>query len=152
MEIVKIEDKSLADLCDEMLTCLIIEERKYDTNICENLVVRDWYSNTLDNKQRVTFAAIEQGETMGFIHGFIKDEAGSFVNNTVVTLDAMYVKDKNRGIGIGTALIEEFKKWGKSANAKYMDLTVLVDNCSAIELYKKQGFTPLKNYMRSTLK
>lgn len=151
MEIIKIADKSLADICDEMLTCLIIDERKYDTNISENLVVRDWYSTTLDNKHRVTFAAIEQGEAIGFIHGFIKDEAGTSVNDTVITLDAMYVKDKNRGFGIGTALIEEFKKWGKSADAKYIDLTVLVDNCSAIELYKKQGFIPLKSYMRSAL-
>lgn len=58
----------------------------------------------------------------------------------------MYVKDKNRGLGIGIALIEEFKRWCKSVNAKYIDLTVLVDNFSAIELYRKQGVIALKNY------
>ncbi|MBU3196739.1 GNAT family N-acetyltransferase [Clostridium algidicarnis] len=58
----------------------------------------------------------------------------------------MYVKDKNRGPGIGTAFIEEFKRWCKSVNAKYIDLTVLVDNCSAIELYRKQWVIALESY------
>lgn len=151
MKIIKVTDQFLANSCDEMLTALIMDERSYDTNIREDFVVRDWYSTTLDNEQLVTFVAMQGEEVIGFIHGFVKDEAGTFVNNTVIVLDAMYVKEKNRKQGIGTALIEEFKKWGKSVDAKFIDLKVLVDNSSAIELYKKHSFTPLKSYMRSTL-
>lgn len=152
MRIIRVTDKSIANRCDEMLTSLIMDERKFDTNINENFVVSDWYSTTLDNEQQVTFAAIEGEEVIGFIHGFVKDEAGTTVNDTVILLDAMYVKEKNRRHGVGTALIEEFKKWGKSVNAKFIDLTVLDDNHSAIELYKKHAFVPLKSYMRSLLK
>lgn len=152
MKITRVTNKSLANICDEMLTSLIMDERKYDTNIKENFVVRDWYSTTLDNKQRITFAAIDGEEVMGFIHGYVKDEAGICVNDTVILLDAMYVKEKYRKHGVGTALIEEFKKWGKSIDAKFIDLTVLDDNYSAIKLYKKHAFTPLKSYMRSVLK
>lgn len=151
MQIIKVTDKSLADICDEMLTLLIMDERQYDRNISENFSVHDWYSTTLDNEQRITFAAIHEGEAIGFIHGFIKDESGTSVNDTVIMLDAMYVKDKNRKQGVGTALIEEFKKWSKSVDAKYIDLTALVDNNSVIELYRKHGFIPLKSYMRNAL-
>ncbi len=151
MKIIKVTEKYLADICDEMLTSLIMDERKYDTNIIENFVVQDWYSTTLDDEHRITFAAIQGDEVIGFIHGFVKDEAGTFVNNTVILLDAMYVKEKNRKHGVGTALIEEFKKWGKSIDAKYIDLTVLVDNDSAVELYRKNAFIPLKTHMRSVL-
>ncbi|GKX65352.1 GNAT family N-acetyltransferase [Inconstantimicrobium mannanitabidum] len=152
MNIIKVTDKPLADACDEMLTSLIMDERQYDRNISENFIVCDWYSTTLDNEQLITFAAIDEGEAIGFIHGFIKDQAGTYVNETVVMLDAMYVKDKSRKQGVGTALIEEFKKWGKSVHAKYIDLTVLIDNSSGIELYKKHGFIPLKSYMRNEIK
>lgn len=151
MKIIKVTDKSLADKCDEMLTALIMDERKYDANIKEGFAVSDWYNSTLENKYRITFAAVEGDEAFGFIHGFIKEEAGTTVNDTVIMLDAMYVNERSRGLGIGTALIEEFKSWGKSVNAKYIDLTVLTDNLSANTLYKSKGFTPLKSYMRCIL-
>lgn len=152
MQIIKVVDKSLADICDELLTYLIKDERKYDKNINENFVVRDWYSTTINNKHRVTFAAIVEGEAIGFIHGLIKEEAGTVVNDTVVKLDALYVKNNNRKQGVGTALIEKFKKWSKEVGAKYIDLSVLVDNCSTVELYRKNGFIPLESYMRHELK
>lgn len=151
MKIIKVTEASLANMCDEMLTSLIMDERKYDSNIKEDFVVSDWYSTTLDNEQQITFIAMDGDEAIGFIHGFVKDEAGILVEDTVILLDAMYVKEKNRKQGVGTLLIEEFKKWGKSTNAKYMDLTVLADNSAAIELYKRHAFTPLKSYMRSVL-
>ncbi len=152
MKIIKVTDKYLANKCDEMLTSLIKDERNYDNNIIENFEVHDWYSTTLDDDQRITLIAIQEDEAIGFIHGFVIAEAGTTVNDTVIVLDAMYVKEKNRKLGIGEALIDELKKWGKSIDAKFIDLKVLVDNRSAIELYKKKNFTPLKTYMRSELK
>lgn len=151
MKIIKVTNKSLADICDEMLTNLIEDERKYDSNFREDFVVRDWYSTTLDNPNRVTFVAVEGEEIIGFIHGFIKDKAGTTVNNTVIVLDAMYVKEERRNQGVGTELINEFKNWSRSVNGKYIDLTALNNNFSAIELYKGQGFEPLKSYMRCTI-
>lgn len=149
MRIVKVKDKTFADKCDNMLTDLIIDERKYDKNRSNDLVVHDWYCTTLDDNKRVTFVAIEEENVLGFIHGYIKEEAGTTVNDTVVVLDALYVKENNRNKGIGTSLIDEFKKWSKALEAKYIDLLVLINNNSAIELYKKHGFKPLKSYMRA---
>ncbi|MPM48068.1 hypothetical protein SDC9_94790 [bioreactor metagenome] len=149
MRIVKVKDKTFADKCDNMLTDLIIDERKYDKNVSNDLVVHDWYCTTLDDNKRATFVAIEEENVLGFIHGYIKEEAGTTVNDTVVVLDALYVKENNRNKGIGTSLIDEFKKWSKSLEAKYIDLSVLINNNSAIELYKKHGFKPLKSYMRA---
>ncbi len=151
MKIIKVTDETLANQCDAMLSNLIMDERKYDTNIREDFLVYDWYLTTLANEQRITYAAIMEEELIGFIHGFIKDEAGTYVNDTVLCLDAMYVKEKYRKNGVGTSLMEEFKRWGKSVHAKFMDVTVLNDNHPAIEMYKKHGFIPIKSYMRSEL-
>lgn len=152
MKIIKVTDKSLANLCDKLLTSLIQDEKNYDANINENFEVHDWYSTTLDDERRITFAAIQKEAVIGFVHGFILAEAGTSVNETVIVLDALYVNEKNRKHGVGTALIEEFMKWGKSVDAKFVELKVLVGNNSAIEFYKKHTFTPLKSYMRSVLK
>lgn len=151
MKIVRVTDKVLADACDSMLTLLIMDERKYDKNIKRDFVVNGWYSSTLNDENRVTFAAVEEEKAVGFIHGFIKDEAGVTVNDTVIMLDAVYVKDENRRKGIAKSLISKLKKWGKAVNAGYIDLTVLNDNYKAIELYEKLGFIPVKTYMRSKL-
>lgn len=151
MKIVRVVDKELADKCDEMLTALIMDERRYDTNIKKDFVVNGWYCTTLSDKNRATFATVEGEKAVGFIHGFIKEEAGVTVNNTVLILDAVYVNAENRRKGIAKTLIDEFKKWGKTVNAGYIDLTVLNDNCKAIKLYEKLGFIPVKTYMRSKL-
>ena len=74
MKILRVADKSLADMCDEMLTSIIMEERESDSNINENFVVNDWYSTTLEDEQRITYAAIDGEEAIRFIHGFAKDE------------------------------------------------------------------------------
>ncbi len=68
MKILRVADKSLADMCDEMLTSIIMEERESD------FVVNDWYSTTLEDEQRITYAAIDGEEAIRFIHGFVKDE------------------------------------------------------------------------------
>jgi len=151
MKVVRVIDKELADKCDEMLTSLIMDERKYDANIKKDFVVNGWYFTTLGDKNKVTFAAVEEEKAVGFIHGFIKDEAGVTVNDTVLMLDAVFVNTENRGRGIAKALIDELKKWGKAVNAGYIDLTVLNDNYKAIRLYEKLGFVPVKTYMRKKI-
>jgi len=151
MKVVRVIDKELADKCDEMLTSLIMDERKYDANIKKEFVVNGWYFTTLGDKNKVTFAAVEEEKAVGFIHGFIKDEAGVTVNDTVLMLDAVFVNTENRGRGIAKALIDELKKWGKAVNAGYIDLTVLNDNYKAIRLYEKLGFVPVKTYMRKKI-
>ena len=109
MKIIKVTDLFLASSCDEMLTALIMDERSYDTNIREDFVVRDWYSTTLDNEQLVTFVAMQGEEVIGFIHGFVKDEAGTFVNNTVIVLDAMYVKEKTENRVLELRLLKSLR-------------------------------------------
>lgn len=151
MKVVRVIDKELADKCDEMLTSLIMDERKYDANIKKDFVVNGWYFTTLGDKNKVTFAAVEEEKAVGFIHGFIKDKAGVTVNDTVLMLDAVFVNTENRGRGIAKALIDELKKWGKTVNAKYIDVGALNDNYKAIGLYEKLGFAPLKTYMRKKI-
>ena len=46
-EVTSIED---ANVCDELLTKLILDERKYNKAISENTVIKDYFSKLLNDK------------------------------------------------------------------------------------------------------
>ena len=148
MKIFKVQEKDDADRCDELLTMLILDEKKYDDNINEEFFVSEWYSTTLDDDERITFVAKEGEKVIGFIHGFIKDKAGITVKDTVVMLEAIFVLEEYRRKGIGKELIKVFKEWSILKGAKYIDLNVLNDNYAAMKLYEESGLLKFKTQMR----
>lgn len=52
------------------------------------------------------------------------------------------VTENHRGKGFGTALMNAAKAWANEHNCSFVNLDVLVNNHSAIKLYKKLGFIP----------
>lgn len=151
MELIQVKDSIIADKCDELLTLLILDERKYDANISSQVKIQGWYSTTLEDMNRVTYAMVEENKVVGFVHGYIKDIAGGMVDETVALLDALYVIPRYCSQGIGKLLVERFEKWGKLKGATFIDLSVLSDNKVAFNLYKKKGYIPLKSYLRKKL-
>jgi len=151
MQIVKVTEEALAGRCDALLMALVQEEGAFDGNLNTDIQICDWYPSTLEDEQRVTFAAMENEEAVGFAHGFVLAEGGTSVRDTVVVLDALYVKAPYRKQGAGTALAEAFMQWGKACGAKFAELKVYTDNHTAIAFYQKHAFTPVKQYMRKAL-
>ena len=45
--IIRVEDEKRADICDELLTKLIQDERQYDSSIDVNLKVKDYFKNII---------------------------------------------------------------------------------------------------------
>lgn len=52
----------------------------------------------------------------------------------------LLVRPEQQGKGIGTKLINACKEWSKERELDYIQLSVLTNNHSAIQLYKRQGF------------
>lgn len=126
--------------CDVLLTKLIMSERKYDTNVKETFIVSKCYKNILNNNKKILIGAVDNNEIIGFIYGYLKEEAGDFVKENVALIDALYVLDEYRKKGIATKLIDEFYKWCKDKNVKIVNIGVFIDNKEAYNLYKKLGF------------
>ena len=61
------------------------------------------------------------------------------VTRHVATL-GMLVIAKWRGLGVGTALMDEAMRWARSAGVERVELTVYPHNDAAIALYRKFGF------------
>ena len=56
-----------------------------------------------------------------------------------------------RGQGIGRALIEEAKLWSKRRGSEYIELSVVSQNRSAIEIYKSLQFVECTKIMRAKI-
>lgn len=61
------------------------------------------------------------------------------------------VSDLYRGQGIGSALIEEAKLWSKRRGSEYIELSVVSQNRSAIEIYKGLQFVECIKIMRAKI-
>lgn len=85
------------------------------------------------------FVATDNENIVGYLAGSICDTI-SYVTESFAELDNMYIDDKYRRLGIGTMLIDEFKKYCKEKNIENIKVTASAKNSKAIEFYKKNGF------------
>lgn len=52
----------------------------------------------------------------------------------------IYVQPQHRCQGIGTALIQQAENWAKARGDRQLGLQVFIDNQTALNLYRRQGF------------
>lgn len=149
MKIEQVTDTETADACDELLTKLITDERENcNSNIPSNFTVSGWYRTTLSNTSRVTFAAVEAQQVVGFLHGFIKDDPAIQLE---ARLDAVFVEPAFRGQGIAGQLIQQFQDWCCKQSVGFLDVSVWKQNQGAVALYRKNGFTDGLQILRMKL-
>ena len=86
----------------------------------------------------VGFVLLQTKETPDFPF-FIK-HTYAYVMDIVMTRDC-------RGKGMGSILLEEAKKWAIDRELEYVELDVLSNNATAIQFYKKHGFTDKRQSM-----
>lgn len=149
-----IEKASLSDAkkVNDLLTKLIIDEKKYDENINRNCIVKSFYEKIYDDQNVCLLVAKtkEKKEIIRYLYGYIRNDGDSTIYKTSV-LDALYVEKNYRKIGCGKKLIETFKKWSLNSNARYIELKVCIQNKEAINLYLKEGIFNQKNIMRAKI-
>jgi len=76
----------------------------------------------------------------GRIVGFLSAERGFAKRIKHSAYVVVGVLKDYQGKGVGTKLLQELIDWAKSNNITRLELTVMVNNESAINLYKKMGF------------
>lgn len=135
---------------NKLLTKLIVDEKKYDENINENCVVKSLYEKFYNNDDVCLLVAKNKKDVVGYIYGYIQNNGDSKIDKVSV-LDALYVEEKSRRLGVAIKLINAFKKWSYSLDVKYIELKVCKENTPAINLYEKLGFVEDKIIMVTKL-
>ena len=128
---------------NELLTKLIRDEKKYDDNINENYVVKSYYEYVIPKKQNIILVAELSNTVIGYLYGYIIND-GDTTTNKVAKIDALFIEEEYRNFGIGSSLINEFKKIVKD-KVKYIEVNVCSDNKNALTTYKNNGFNEIKS-------
>lgn len=96
-----------------------------------------WRARTteLADGTRCVFIAESDGEPVGFVCVARPDESGSAL------VDNLQALPGHRGLGAGTAMLDEAARWARSHGARQLHLSVLEANAAAIGFYESRGWT-----------
>ena len=138
------------DIANQYLTKLIRDEKQYDKNINENCVVNSFYENVINNENSIVLLAFYKNVAIGYLYGYVKNNGDAYLDK-VSQLEAMYVDNEYRHMGVGNCLINQFKNWSNKG-VRFIDINVCKDNINAIMLYQKNDFNVNKYSMTLELK
>lgn len=129
--IIKVNSIDDCKICDNFLTLLIQDERKYDNTIDEKFVVKDYFINMINN-QNILLLYKNENKPIGYIFGKKIDDK--------YLIDGLYIDVIFRNKGIATKLIKVIIKEIYSLGDYEIFINVLKENKIAINLYKNIGF------------
>lgn len=129
--IIKVNSIDDCKICDNFLTLLIQDERKYDTTIDEKFVVKDYFINMINN-QNILLLYKNKNKPIGYI--FAKKIDDKYL------IDGLYIDINFRNKGIATKLIKVIIKEIYSLGNYKIFINVLKKNKVAVNLYKNIGF------------
>ena len=110
------------------------------------------FRRMLKSKNWIILVAEDNGKTMGYCKTLIKDVGNKYwTSMKLLSVYDLYVDSEFRHNGVATELLNEIKIIGKQIGAAQIDLEVWSFNQSAINLYKKTGFTPQRTKMELKL-
>ena len=108
---------------------------------------RKYTKNVFGKKNSIVYVAEVNGGVVGYLIGAVKTKP-MFEISKRGHIYEVFVSRKQRGKGIGKALMEKFFERMKELGVEYVDLSVYVNNKEAIDFYNKFGFEEYKKYLR----
>lgn len=129
--VIKVNGYDDCKICDEFLTLLIQDERKYDNTIDANFVVKDYFINMINN-ENILLLYKDNNINLGYIFG-------KKINNEYL-IDSLYVDINYRNKGIATKLVNAIIKEIYSLGNYQVFINVIKENKIAVDLYENIGF------------
>ena len=127
---------------DNLLTKLVEDEKiNYDKYI--NIgKINGLYQTLLINNNTHAFVCEKNNKIIGYIYCYVNNES-------IGIIDALYIEEEYRGLGIATKLIELTINWLKNEKlVELIEISVMDKNKLAKKLYKKLGFQKFKETLR----
>lgn len=127
-------------------------EAKFDknNNIKEDACQSDFYRKKtikyISSRKKIFLVAENNNKVVGYINGFIEENAEIFHKKPIAYLDNLCVAKEARRQGIGKNLIDEFNKIVKEKGAGFVKLNAFKNNIPAVKLYEQEGFEEYSVY------
>lgn len=139
IEIPKIEDYEQVNKLAKQVHELHVKWRPDLFLNVDKVISKENFEELIQNKE--IFIAKKECKIVGYVTFNIQEKNNpSMRYRKQINIEAICVDEKNRGEGIGTALLEYTKKFGKENSCTDMYLTVNEENENAIKAYEKFGF------------
>ena len=148
IEIIQAKTKEDCKICDEFLSKLINYESSLDKIINSSVLVSGPAENNI--KQDDVFVAYAKSEKpMGYVFGYRQFNKGKIYNKNILILEAIYVNEEYRHLGVGKMLINAFENWAKEKYEDFViEITYINNNKNAQKFYESLGYTPVKTTLR----
>ena len=117
-----------AKAVNKLLTLLIRDEKKYDSNINENCIVKRLYEDIIPFESNIVLIAEYDNNIIGYLFGYIVNNGDAYLNK-ISKVEAVYVVKKYRKKGIATRLINEFKLWSLKNNVRFSGRRRKIKSC-----------------------
>ena len=132
---------------DDLSILLEFEKKliEYERNFTPNLKKSDFnYYNLKSyilNPEVSVVVAEEKNKLIASGYALIRDNKLYKIPDKLIFLGFMYVIPEYRGKGINKKILDYLIAWGKNKGLNEFQLTVYAQNESAINAYKKSGFS-----------
>lgn len=146
--IIRVFDDKRAEVCDDLLTKLIQDERQYNKFIDEKFIVKDYFKNVIKDDNNILLCYEEDNLVVGYV--FLKQVICDDVKGYLI--DGLFVEKEYRNRGIATKLLKESLNIVKDKDICFVDVGAMVENKTSLNLYKSLGFKEFKINLRIVYK
>jgi len=122
---------------------------KYNQDWTFSEIGKNYFKERLNNENCILLVA-EENQVIGYSLTFIKS-APFWKINPVAELENMFVEEKFRDKGVGSALVQETINELNKRGINRLRVGAIYDNTNAINFYKKNGFEPVNLYLEKSL-
>ncbi|MBL0356807.1 MAG: GNAT family N-acetyltransferase [Chitinophagaceae bacterium] len=98
----------------------------------------DFLEQRISKNESVLFLAVLKGEAVGFVQ--LYPIFSSVQMKAALLLNDLYVTETARRQGVGEALLQQAKQFGRESNAAFLLLQTADDNYRAQSVYEKSGW------------
>lgn len=108
-----------------------------------------YFTDMLNNE--IVYIALAEDKIIGYLAGSINIQH-SYVTKSLAEVDNMFILEDYRKYGIGSKLMNEFKKYCIQNSIEELKVTASAKNSNAIKFYKKNGFNEFEITLKQDLK
>jgi GNAT superfamily N-acetyltransferase len=99
-----------------------------------------YFSERVSGRAGICFVANSNGALIGYLAGNLH-AIESYREGRRAELENMFVAERARRAGVGTALVSRFRTWCEEQGADELYVSAYFGNNDAVEFYRRCGFT-----------
>jgi ribosomal protein S18 acetylase RimI-like enzyme len=105
--------------------------------------IKNYFLSFCEHETRKAFIAIEGGKIIGYLTGYIKEQASYWQIKKVGEISGLMVHHEFRHRGIASELIHEAELFFRSTGVNCFTGYTSINNKVALDFYQHLGLTPL---------